>query len=253
MVNHINTNGAAHTAPAGELPGMCLSELREAFDSGAATPSSVIQALYPALSRDKALFITLAPLADLVERCRCARRTRPAPCAPQQAVLWRVRRGFSGLLRLYSLCALCRCLAGYRRRYAGGRSPGLAASAAVCLGALQPVCAHPLAAWRRRQLEALPASARKRLWGVPFAVKDNIDVAGFPTTAACPAFRHMPACSAPVVQALLDAGAPLCCLTGPSAGGGCSKRGVCSGKALLACDAVASMLPSRLCSFCNRA
>jgi Asp-tRNA(Asn)/Glu-tRNA(Gln) amidotransferase A subunit family amidase len=39
-------------------------------------------------------------------------------------------------------------------------------------------------------------------------VKDNIDVAGFPTTAACPAFQHMPARSAPTVQALLDAGAP---------------------------------------------
>ena len=62
-----------------------------------------------------------------------------------------------------------------------------------------------------RQLEAVPTSARKRLWGVPFAVKDNIDVACFPTTAACPAFRYMPARSAPVVQALLDAGALVCC------------------------------------------
>src|SRR6186997_770960 len=45
------------------------------------------------------------------------------------------------------------------------------------------------------------------LYGVPFAIKDNIDLAGVPTTAACPAFAYQPASSAPVVQALLDAGA----------------------------------------------
>ena len=45
------------------------------------------------------------------------------------------------------------------------------------------------------------------LYGIPFAVKDNIDVAGEPTTAACPEYAYAPAASAPVVQALLDAGA----------------------------------------------
>jgi allophanate hydrolase len=45
------------------------------------------------------------------------------------------------------------------------------------------------------------------LWGVPFAVKDNIDVAGTPTTCACPAFAYRPAQSAPVVERLLAAGA----------------------------------------------
>jgi allophanate hydrolase len=45
------------------------------------------------------------------------------------------------------------------------------------------------------------------LYGVPFAVKDNIDVAGLPTTAACPAFAYQPEASAAVVQKLLDAGA----------------------------------------------
>src|SRR4051794_10829783 len=45
------------------------------------------------------------------------------------------------------------------------------------------------------------------LYGVPFAVKDNIDVAGLPTTAACPAFAHSPAASASSVRRLLDAGA----------------------------------------------
>ena len=60
--------------------------------------------------------------------------------------------------------------------------------------------------------EALEADARNRdlpLYGVPFAVKDNIDVAGLPTTAACPAFAYTPTRTAPVVQRLLDAGAIL--------------------------------------------
>ena len=45
------------------------------------------------------------------------------------------------------------------------------------------------------------------LAGVPFAVKDNIDVEGLSTTAACPAFAHQPARSATVVTRLLEAGA----------------------------------------------
>lgn len=45
------------------------------------------------------------------------------------------------------------------------------------------------------------------LFGVPFAVKDNIDVAGFATTAACPAFAYLPEASADVVRRLEAAGA----------------------------------------------
>jgi allophanate hydrolase len=47
----------------------------------------------------------------------------------------------------------------------------------------------------------------KPLYGVPFVVKDNIDVAGLPTTAACPAFAYHPAKSAFVVEKLERAGA----------------------------------------------
>ena len=45
------------------------------------------------------------------------------------------------------------------------------------------------------------------LWGVPFAIKDNIDLAGVPTTAGCPDYAYLPEHSAHVVTLLLDAGA----------------------------------------------
>ena len=61
------------------------------------------------------------------------------------------------------------------------------------------VCAEIEARWVAGQ--NLP------LYGVPFGVKDNIDVAGMPTTAACPAFSYAPERSARSVQLLLAAGA----------------------------------------------
>ena len=45
------------------------------------------------------------------------------------------------------------------------------------------------------------------LAGVPFAVKDNIDVAGFETTAACPGFAYRPEASAETIERLTSAGA----------------------------------------------
>ncbi|HXJ01514.1 MAG TPA: allophanate hydrolase [Micropepsaceae bacterium] len=53
-----------------------------------------------------------------------------------------------------------------------------------------------------------PADATP-LWGIPFAVKDNIDVEGLPTTAGCPAFAYTPKQNATVVARLLAAGAIL--------------------------------------------
>ena len=45
------------------------------------------------------------------------------------------------------------------------------------------------------------------LYGIPFAVKDNIDLESVPTTAGCPEYAYTPAASAPVVECLIAAGA----------------------------------------------
>ena len=61
---------------------------------------------------------------------------------------------------------------------------------------------------RARTLQAEGRQGR-RLWGVPFAVKDNMDVTGLPTTAACPGYAYTATRTAPAVQRLLDEGALL--------------------------------------------
>ncbi|HFF9479824.1 TPA: allophanate hydrolase [Serratia marcescens] len=63
-----------------------------------------------------------------------------------------------------------------------------------------------------RQLAQLLAAvdgdlSRLPLFGVPFAIKDNIDVGGWPTSAACPAFTYQAAADATVVAHLRAAGA----------------------------------------------
>jgi len=70
---------------------------------------------------------------------------------------------------------------------------------------------------RLQALEAIAAAEPDRaallqrypLFGVPFAAKDNIDVAGLPTTAACPAWAHTAEHDATAVRKLLEAGAVL--------------------------------------------
>jgi allophanate hydrolase len=64
---------------------------------------------------------------------------------------------------------------------------------------------------RAAELEALDPTERVKLplFGIPFAVKDNIDVAGLPTTVGCPAYAFMPTESATVVTRLEAAGAIL--------------------------------------------
>ena len=64
-------------------------------------------------------------------------------------------------------------------------------------------------AWIARFEHPLQGRADGALAGLRFAVKDNIDVAGATTTAACEAFSYQPASHAAAVQRLLDAGASL--------------------------------------------
>ncbi|MEO1181103.1 MAG: allophanate hydrolase, partial [Cyanobacteria bacterium J06636_28] len=60
-------------------------------------------------------------------------------------------------------------------------------------------------------LMQMPASQRSQLplWGIPFSIKDCIDLAGHPTSAACPGFTYNATHTNPAVQKLLDAGAIL--------------------------------------------
>jgi allophanate hydrolase len=60
---------------------------------------------------------------------------------------------------------------------------------------------------RARALEKDSAAITGALYGVPFAIKDNIDLVGLPTTAGCPAFAYAPERSATVVEKLITAGA----------------------------------------------
>lgn len=61
---------------------------------------------------------------------------------------------------------------------------------------------------RAKELQAA-AHADLPLYGIPFAVKDNIDIVGIPTTAACPEYAYIPNQSATVVTRLETAGAML--------------------------------------------
>src|ERR1019366_277680 len=61
----------------------------------------------------------------------------------------------------------------------------------------------------RALIDRGPVEGQRALWGLPFAVKDNIDARGMPTTAACPAFAYEPRDDARAVALLRSAGALL--------------------------------------------
>ncbi|MDB5531347.1 MAG: allophanate hydrolase [Devosia sp.] len=72
---------------------------------------------------------------------------------------------------------------------------------------ITPTSDDDLRAAAKALMEKSPQPNSLPLWGIPFAVKDNIDVAGLPTTAACPAFEYRPQVDATVVARLRAAGA----------------------------------------------
>jgi allophanate hydrolase len=57
------------------------------------------------------------------------------------------------------------------------------------------------------EVEKRPGARTLPLYGVPFAVKDSIDVEGVPTTLSCPDYAYIASSTAPLVRRLLDAGA----------------------------------------------
>jgi allophanate hydrolase len=106
-------------------------------------------------------------------------------------------------------------LAALQRYYRSGGTPleVMDAVIAACDACLDPavfitrVSREDLRAAGQALMQSHPDAASLPLWGVPFAVKDNIDVAGLPTTAACPAFTYLPERDAHVVARLKAAGA----------------------------------------------
>jgi len=101
-----------------------------------------------------------------------------------------------------------------RRLYAGSVTP---LDLVDCIAArrdgadaavfITPVDAAALREAAAALLRRAPAPNSLPLWGMPFAVKDNIDVMGLPTTAGCPGFTYWPGADATVVAQLRRAGA----------------------------------------------
>ncbi|WP_371349091.1 allophanate hydrolase [Ancylobacter sp. IITR112] len=97
-----------------------------------------------------------------------------------------------------------------RAAYAGGLRPeAVIAEAFARLDALADpgIFLHEARASALAQARALGAPDGRPLWGIPYAVKDNIDVADMPTTAACPDFAYEASADAFVVARLRALGA----------------------------------------------
>lgn len=99
-----------------------------------------------------------------------------------------------------------------KARYAGGETPsGIIAELWHRIGSWNDPALFIHLPGKQELLEsAATVESMPRdlpLWGIPFVVKDNIDVAGWPTTAGCPEFAYIPAEDAETVRLLREAGA----------------------------------------------
>jgi allophanate hydrolase len=105
-------------------------------------------------------------------------------------------------------------ISGLRELYRGGQLKPIEVIAESLRRARRP--AHPsvwitVLTWEqvRVYVDALDPEGFDELplFGIPFAIKDNIDLTDIPTTCACPAFAYVPESSAYVVEKLIKAGA----------------------------------------------
>src|SRR5262249_3806735 len=140
------------------------------------------------------------------DRCRCSQIGFGRE-DPQQARRGGLRRSESGMAARRGKRVTLESL---KQQYQSGMRP-----VDIVTAIYDRIEKHPLApVWiplvpraqaleRAAELHAGPQHLP--LFGVPFAVKDNIDVAGLPTTAGCPAFSFHPQTSATVVTKLQEA------------------------------------------------
>lgn len=103
-------------------------------------------------------------------------------------------------------------IAGLRRDYQSGAQTPVDVIGRI-FGRIEAEGLSPIWIALSDRAEAIERAARVDpslpLAGIPFAVKDNIDVEGMPTTAGCPSFAYQPTRTATVVSRLIDAGAIL--------------------------------------------
>lgn len=102
-------------------------------------------------------------------------------------------------------------LSGLSQAYSTGQTPNSIATSlyqhlADAKGSIVFLIPLEDALQRCSNIQEIPQESRGALWGAFFAVKDNIDVAGYPTTAGCPDFKYVAEETASCVKQLEAAG-----------------------------------------------